>query len=369
MRGTALHHTDHDVIVVGAGLAGLTAATLLSAQGANVLVLEAAERCGGRIRSVNSGAVPDVLGASALADLGPTWVWPPYQPIVARWLARLQIETFAQYNDGDGVFDGWSAQPPRGMLPSQDGMMRVVGGPRSFVRALVAGLPAERVRVGTVVTRVEPYNGAIRVTTTNGDARTTRHVIVAVPLRVAATQIAMPELDAHVRGDMQRVPTWMAAQAKAVALYDRPFWREGGLSGRIASRVGPLYEAHDHTPADGQVGAIFGFVQWPPEQRQRDPSGLRAAIVAQLTRCLGRHAATPLAVHIEDWATHARICTPADLSEPPQHPDIAPPSVRQSHWGGALQFAVSETSEISPGLIEGALAAGERAAGLALSAV
>ena len=49
-----------------------------------------------------------------------------------------------------------------------------------------------------------------------------------------------------------------------------------------------------------------------------------------------------------------------------QHPDIAPTSLREPHWDGALQFAVSETAEISPGLIEGALVAGERAARRAL---
>jgi monoamine oxidase len=335
---------------------------VLLAQGTDVLVLEAAERCGGRIRSVNSGAVPDALEATALADLGPTWVWPPYQPAVTRWLARLHVETFPQYNHGDGVLDGWSAQTQRGVLPSQEGMMRVVGGPRSLIRSLVDGLPPARLRVGMVSTHLEPRGSGVRVTIANGEAHTARRVIVAVPLRVAATQIAMPALDATVLRDMQRVPTWMAAQAKAVVLYDRPFWREGGLSGRIASRVGPLFEAHDHTPADGSVGAIFGFVQWTPEQRQRDPQGLRTAIVAQLTRCLGPNAGSPMALHVEDWATHPYICTSADVGEAPQHPDIAPLSVREPQWHGALQFAVSETAEISPGLIEGALVAGERAA-------
>ncbi len=331
-----------------------------------MLVLEASERCGGRIRSVNSGTVPDALNATALADLGPSWVWPPYQPIVSRWLARLQVETFPQFSDGDGVLDGWSAQTQRGVLPSQDGMMRIVGGPRSLIRALVAELPPERLRVGTVVTHIEPHNQTVRVTDASGNVHVARHVIVAVPLRVAATQIAMPTLEASVRRDMQRVPTWMAAQAKAVVLYDRPFWREAGLSGRIASRVGPLFEAHDHTPADESIGAVFGFVQWTPEQRQRDPSGLRAAILAQLVRCLGPQAGSPQAMYIEDWATHPRICAAADIDEAPQHPDIAPTSLREPHWDGALQFAVSETAEISPGLIEGALVAGERAARRAL---
>ena len=37
----------------------------------------------------------------------------------------------------------------------------------------------------------------------------------------------------------------MVGQAKALALYDRPVWRETGLSGSAFSRVGPLGELHD----------------------------------------------------------------------------------------------------------------------------
>ncbi len=45
----ALAASEPDVIVVGAGLAGLCAATLLEEQGLKVLVLEGRERVGGRV--------------------------------------------------------------------------------------------------------------------------------------------------------------------------------------------------------------------------------------------------------------------------------------------------------------------------------
>lgn len=60
--------TDADVIVLGAGLSGLGAAYLLLDQGARVLVLEASQRVGGRMRSETiDGQVFD-LGASELGD-------------------------------------------------------------------------------------------------------------------------------------------------------------------------------------------------------------------------------------------------------------------------------------------------------------
>lgn len=63
-------------------------------------------------------------------------------------------------------------------------------------------------------------------------------------------------------------PTWMAGHAKVVAIYERPFWRDSGLSGFVSSRVGPLQEIHDASPEAGS-GALFGFLGIPVEVRQQ----------------------------------------------------------------------------------------------------
>ena len=57
--------TDHDVVVVGAGLAGLTAARRLVATGLDPLVLEARDRVGGRTEG------------GATADGTPIELWQP----------------------------------------------------------------------------------------------------------------------------------------------------------------------------------------------------------------------------------------------------------------------------------------------------
>ena len=56
-----------DVIILGAGLAGLNSAMLLEEQGFNVILLEASDHVGGRVQTRNFGGVRHELGAS---DIG-----------------------------------------------------------------------------------------------------------------------------------------------------------------------------------------------------------------------------------------------------------------------------------------------------------
>ena len=347
-----------DVVIIGAGLSGLTAAVTLQEAGISVQVLEADAQIGGRIRSVRDGA-----GTQAVADLGPTWVWPKYQPVVARWLSKLDIKTFDQFNEGNAVITGYGPEPFYQPLPGQDGMVRIVGGPTTLIDTLAERLGLGNIRTGAVVAELyEEGPERINIRLDSGEMITAQRVIVAAPLRVVATTIRMPWAPPSLIKAMQETPTWMSSHAKAVVIYDRPFWRDTGLSGRIASQTGPLVEVHDHTCAEMTSGALFGFVGWSPKQRQSSTGQLRQEILAQLSDCLGKDAANPLELVIQDWATNPHIVTDLDLSQPANHPDVGPNYLRAKYLDGRVQFAVSEVSERSPGLIEGALAIGESTA-------
>ncbi len=98
-----------DVVVIGAGLSGLTAASRLRAGGASVRVLEARERVGGRTLTVPFAGVS--------VDLGGQWVGPTQDRVLAL-ASSLKVETFPQHLAGRKVleFDG-ERRTYKGLLP------------------------------------------------------------------------------------------------------------------------------------------------------------------------------------------------------------------------------------------------------------
>jgi monoamine oxidase len=84
-----------DVLVVGAGLAGLVAARDVAAAGRSVLVLEARDRVGGRI-------VNEDIGAGKVVEMGGQWAGPT-QDRLLELAASLGVATFPTYNTGKNV--------------------------------------------------------------------------------------------------------------------------------------------------------------------------------------------------------------------------------------------------------------------------
>lgn len=78
------------ILIVGGGLAGLTAARLLHQAGIGFRLLEARERLGGRILSVDETGRPSGDGF----DLGPSWFWPGMQPAMGDLVHQLGLHYF-----------------------------------------------------------------------------------------------------------------------------------------------------------------------------------------------------------------------------------------------------------------------------------
>ena len=84
-----------DVVIVGAGVTGLTIATDLDKAGFSVIVVEARERVGGRLRTETVDG--------AVLELGGQWVSPDQEALLAT-LDELGLETFERYRAGDSVY-------------------------------------------------------------------------------------------------------------------------------------------------------------------------------------------------------------------------------------------------------------------------
>lgn len=83
-----------DVVIVGAGFAGLAAARQLVQRGDDVVVLEGRDRVGGRSWTTSIAGVP--------VDLGATFVGPT-QDEVLKLAADLGCQTIPTYDDGDNL--------------------------------------------------------------------------------------------------------------------------------------------------------------------------------------------------------------------------------------------------------------------------
>ncbi|HVS29302.1 MAG TPA: FAD-dependent oxidoreductase, partial [Solirubrobacteraceae bacterium] len=105
-----------DVVVVGAGFAGLTAARQLVKAGKSVFVLEARDRVGGRVLNHD-------IGGGEISEAGGTFVGPTQDHLLA--LAKeMGVSTFDAYDNGNNIYTDastgsvtWSDTGPTGTAP------------------------------------------------------------------------------------------------------------------------------------------------------------------------------------------------------------------------------------------------------------
>ena len=126
---------EADVVVVGAGLAGLVAARELRRGGASVVVVEARDRVGGRTLNHPLGVDGKVV------EVGGQWVGPTQHRLLA--LARdLGVDTFPTYNDGENLIE-WDG-----------GLIRYRGAMPRISRAVLADVGQAQFRLDRMARQV-----------------------------------------------------------------------------------------------------------------------------------------------------------------------------------------------------------------------
>ncbi|MEC3767429.1 MULTISPECIES: flavin monoamine oxidase family protein [Cupriavidus] len=357
------------IAIIGGGLSGLYAAYLLEQRGIrDYVLLEARGALGGRIVSVSPKARTGEQRASDQYDLGATWFWPALQPDLQVLVDELGLQTFAQQEEGDMLLERSATHAPVRVdgYRSTPASRRLVGGMGALVDSLHQRLTANRLMTHCHVKRVRYLDDCVEVEADGPQGRElmhrVAHVLLAVPPRLAAGTIVFePALPDALAGPWKHCATWMAPHAKYLAVFDRPFWREHGLSGEARSAVGPMTEIHDAS-ALACDGALFGFLGVPAPVRRRIPEQeLRALCRAQLVRLFGRCAASPRIEYLKDWARDPYTALEAD-NKVGAHQVLPLPSCAASGvWCNRLTGIASEWSPEFGGYVAGALDAARRA--------
>lgn len=356
---------NHPIVIIGAGLSGLHAASLLTARGIECKLLEAKCRIGGRVLSTRDSNRADL----GVFDLGSTWFWPEYEKSIAKLTETLHLETIPQYIKGAMLAERVQNNPPERHVLNQNpyaGAFRFAGGIQSLTEALVKSIPSGVIELETKVETIQlDDNDSITVKATYAGSEEKElhasHVILALPPRIVAKHINFsPSLPSHLTTNLISKPTWMAGQAKVIAIYERPFWRDLDLSGFANSWVGPLQEIHDASPKTGS-GALFGFYGIPAKARQElGKDRVIEMAMAQLVRLFGPDAHNVSAILYKDWASEPETGVEEDLEPLRFFPSYGRPP-QADVWENKIIFAGSESNSQFGGHLEGAVQSAEQA--------
>lgn len=458
MREQAAGDVEVDVVVVGAGPAGLSAATAVVDAGLTVAVLEARDRVGGRTWT-------DTVGG-AMLEIGGQWI-SPHQTVLLETIERLGLETFQRYRDGESVyvlpggearryegdfpidpatvaeldrliavvdalaaevdpeapwahprareldtvqFDAWLREqtddaaaahlaalfigpamltkPSHAfsvlqallMAASADGFTNLVDEDEILDRRVIGGMQQVSIRMAEAlgdavhlaapVRRIERSEDAVAVVADGVTVRG-RRVIVAVPPNLITRIDVQPPLPRRQHQLHQHLSLGLVIKVHAV--YDRPFWRDAGLSGTGFGPDELVHELYDNTNHDDPRGTLVGFVsdehadeafRWSDEERRR-------RILESIARYLGPEALSPVVYYESDWGseewTRGAYAASYDLGGLHRYGADQRTPVGPIHWA-CSDFAGHGYQHVDGALRSGRAAAGEVVASLQGSA-
>jgi monoamine oxidase len=243
---------------------------------------------------------------------------------------------------------------------------RIVGGSQAIALRLAERIGTDRLLLSTPVREVSWGPETVRAESPSVAVEARRAVLTGPPTLLGRISYD-PPLPAVRDLLTQRVPN--GAVVKCMAVYERPFWRDDGLSGQAASDEGPVQVVFDNSPPSGVPGVLLAFLEGSHAVRLSSVSleERRRIVIDALAAFFGPRARSPLRYLERDWSAEewTRGCYGGHL--PPGVWTQLGPALRRPV--GPLHWAGSETGERWSGYMDGAVESGERAAAEVLASL
>ena len=294
----------HDVIVLGAGVAGLQCARRLKAKGADVLVVDRADKPGGRCATRVFDAQP--------ADYGPLFVHgsdPGFLAAVDAVPGERRV--------------GWPLRVSgRGMPCQPDAFspshrrLAFADGVTAFPRALAEGLSI-RLRATAVSVGIE--NDGVVVALSSGERLTARHLVLAMALEQTAPFVRMLGQAEGARSALGVLSMFSSIPCLAlIAGYDMsvpaPDWDVCYPEDEPALLL-MSNESAKRTAARSRILVFQGSPSWSARRLERPKEEWSKELLGIVSRRLGPWSATPQWTHPHRWR-YGRLDRANELAGP-----------------------------------------------------
>lgn len=335
------------IIIIGAGLTGLTIAYLLQKRNISVQILEANAVLGGRIETV--------IGENGTTiELGATWFSRVHTCLVSL-LNELDLDYFEQDTKGVSLFEKTATEPPQKFTfpNSEEPSFRIIGGTSKLISALTNSIPKGTVFLNTKVDAIKEIDNTLEIHCSNKKVFTPDIVISTIPPNLLVNSVSFfPELPIELLTICKKTHTWMGESIKFGVEYMSPFWKEKNFSGCVFSQKNIIQEQYDHSSFNNKSFALKGFlhgecIKMTKEEREK-------IVIDKLTNFFGEEATSYLAYYEKVWSDDSLVFFPYDEIVFP-HQNNGDSIYVNTYFNGKLFISGTETSTKFGGYMEGAI--------------
>lgn len=294
-----------DVLVVGAGIAGLACARDLVGSGARVTLLERSPGVGGRCATRRIDGQPVDHGISFLHGSDPRFL------AALRSVDGARVDPWPTQRSGTGVpCHPWAFQEGQDCVAYVEGLT-------AFPKHLVRGLD---VRLRSNVLAVEPAGGGWRALSEDGSTCQAKHLVVTAPLESARTLLSASTGAARVlervRGVLSLVGTVPCLTTLAGYSMDSPEppWHVAYPGDSTVLQLVSHDSSKRRTPSV-RVLVLQARPAWSSRWVDSDPASWGAAMLAEGGRLFGSWVLRPEWTHTHAWR-RARVTPVETLARP-----------------------------------------------------